>query len=97
MAAAVVAGPLVDLADGRGVQLRDVELVGVEHLVERAVESRIGLQEGKKEHFENSNSIATNPSLTGSESVQEIIVPIAIAEDVNRNMLGRKGSENWLF
>ena len=46
--AAVVARPLVDLADGRGVQLRDVELVGVEHPVEGAVEGRIGLQEGRK-------------------------------------------------
>ena len=42
--AVVVSGPLVDLADGRQVQLRDVELVRVEHLVQRAVERRVGLQ-----------------------------------------------------
>ena len=45
----VVSGPLVGLADGRQVQLRDVELVRVEHLVQRAVERRVGLQ--KKEMF----------------------------------------------
>ena len=44
MSAAVVARPLVDLSDGREVQLRDVELVRVEHLVQRAVEVGVGLQ-----------------------------------------------------
>ena len=47
-AAAVVARPLVDLADGREVQLRDIELVWVEHLVERAVERGVGLQKTKE-------------------------------------------------
>ena len=42
--AVVVSGPLVDLADGRQVQLRDVELVRVEHLVQRTVERRVGLR-----------------------------------------------------
>ena len=78
VAAAVVAGPLVDLADGRGVQLRDVELVGVEHPVEGAVEGRIGLQEARKitqMKIRNSNS-GTGP---GSENAQQIVAPIAVA------------------
>ena len=52
-AAAVVARPLVDLADGREVQLRDVELVRVEHLVERAVEGGVGLEKNKRQNDAN--------------------------------------------
>ena len=47
--AVVVSGPLVDLADGRQVQLRDVELVRVEHLVQRTVERRVGLRRKRAE------------------------------------------------